>query len=195
MTQPLTLHADPSAMASQMVDLLERHCGRHPTLAEELRRHHALAEALADQRHRAEHALLAWQTSLARRWSCEVAAQRAARAVQRRLADLPEHDGAYGALLAAPDPTAPRTPEGLLQDVRRLEAALELLAPRRPFAAEALPKLRRAGDELATAIDQTARCEAERRSVVSEQRVVAQLIERSHERARRLLDHHAREAD
>lgn len=191
MTHPLTLHPDPSDATSQVVDLLERHCGRHPVLAEELRRHHALAEALACQRNRAEHALLTWQAALARRWSCEVAAQRAVRAVQRQLAERSGGDTTFSALLASAHPDAARTAHGLLQEVRRLAVALELLAPQAAFAAETQAQLRRAADELEVAIARTDACEAERRSVVSEQRVVAQLIERSQERARRLLARHA----
>lgn len=195
MTHPLTLHPDATALTGQVADLLARHSGRHPVLAEELRHHHALVEALSEQRRRAEGALLAWQAALARRWSCEVAAQRATQEV-RRLLDALEADATpYGGLLAPTRPDDARTPRGLLEELRRLEVALELLAPRAPLAAEAHPRLRQAGDELEAAITQTDGCEAERRSLVSEQRVVAQLIERSDERARRLLARHAGEGE
>ncbi|HMQ30050.1 MAG TPA: hypothetical protein PKD53_04945 [Chloroflexaceae bacterium] len=182
----LTPSADPTFSARQILDLLERHRGRSPSLDEELRHCQALHEAMLEQSQRAEGALAAWQAALARRWSCEVAAQRAYRTVQSRL-EGQSGDAPYGPLVAPAQPGAASTPRALLAEVRRLEAALELVVPRPPFADEATARLRAVGDDLAAAIAQTDSCEAQRRSVVSEQRVVASLLERSHQRARQLL--------
>jgi hypothetical protein len=177
---------NPSDMVTQMVDLLERHRDRHPCFDEELRRHRTIAQAIAGQQQRAEQALSDWQAALARRWACEVAAQRAYRSVQLQL-DAYRHDAACSALLASALTGAIGTPRALLDEVRRLEAALELLSPRPTFAAEARTRLRAVGDELEAAIAQTELCEAVRRSLASEQRVVSNLLERSNERARQLL--------
>ncbi len=177
---------NPSDMVTQMVDLLERHRDRHPFLDEELRRHRAIAQAMAGQQQRTEQALSDWQVALARRWACEVSAQRAYRSVQLQL-DAYQHDTASSALLTSAFTGAIGTPRALLDEVRRLEAAIELLSPRPSFAAEARARLHTVGDELQAAIAQTDRCEAARRSMASEQRVVSHLLERSNERARQLL--------
>lgn len=185
--------SSPTVSARQLLELLERHRGRSPSLDKELRHCQALHEAMAEQSQRAESALAAWQAALARRWSCEVAAQRAYKTIQGQLEAYGGGSSPVAPLLTPAQPGAASTPRALLEEVRRLEAALELITPPPPFAAAAIARLRAVGDDLAAAIAQTDSCEAERRSVVSEQRVVASLLERSHQRARQLLADHAAE--
>jgi hypothetical protein len=172
---------------SRLVSLLERHSEHFPPLAEELAQQRALAELLAEHHRRGECALSAWRAALSLRWEREVDAQRAYSAVQRELAACYGGDPAYAQLIAPAHPGGASTPSDLLHEVRRLEASLELLAPRPPFAAAAAARLRAAASALAAAIERSARCEAERRSVVSEQRMVANLYERAYDRARRQL--------
>ncbi|NTU77834.1 MAG: hypothetical protein HGA45_00280 [Chloroflexales bacterium] len=195
MTQTLRFTPTTTDAASQLIDLLERHRDRCPYLEEDLARYRTLSATLADQRCRGEHALGAWRTALARRWDCEVAAQRVYSAVQRQLGACYGDDPAYGQLIAPAQPAAVGTPGALLREVRRLEAALELLAPRPQFADEGRARLRAAANDLAAAIEQTDRYEALRRSALAEQRVVASLLERACARARRALAKHMPDAD
>lgn len=186
MTQMFLLSSPPDA-AARLVALLERHRETYPVLEEELAQQQTLTRVLADHRHRGEQALSAWRAALSRRWECEVRAQRAYSSVQRKLEAYYGPDQAYAQLIAPGHPASASTASDLLHDVRRLGASLELLAPRPPFAAEAMARLRVAGDELARAIEQTASCEAERRSVLTEQRIATNLFERAYTRARRHL--------
>lgn len=182
----------PPNTASQMTDHNIHHYREHdPFLAEELQRQQDLTEAMADRRRLVDEARMAWQAALSRRWSCEIAAQRAYKGVQRQLNPC-DDDLLAGSLSAPAGPEAADTPRALLEEVRRLELTVALLAPQPHFADEAVTRLRRAGDELEAAILDTDRCEAERRSVAGEQRVVARLIERSHERTLQRL---ARQAE
>lgn len=186
MTQLFLMPPFPDA-ASRLVALLERHSATFPSLEEELSQQRALAQVLAEHRQRSEQALSAWRAAISQRWDCEVGAQRAYGAVQRQLADYYGADPAYAQLIAPAHPGGASTPADLLHEVRRLVASLELLTPRPPFADEATARLQAATQELARAIDQTARCEAERRSILTEQRIAANLYERAYDRARRHL--------
>jgi hypothetical protein len=185
MTQPLTFAPTLPEPGSHIVALLERHRERHPYLDEELRRHEVLTAAMVTHRRQADQALAAYQSALARRWSAEVAALRALRAAQRLLA---EPAGDPSPLSRAPA-GAESTPAGLLQEVRRRADALGLLVPDAP-AAEARSRLLATGDALEAAITGCDACEAERRRLVSEQRLMARMLQRSSERARQLLASH-----
>lgn len=195
MTQTLYTPTTRTDEAHQMIDLLERHRGAYPFLEEDLARHQALLAALADQSRRSEHALDLWRAALARRWSCEVAAQRAYDTVQRQLSAFYGDDPAYSQLIAPAQPSTLCTPAALLHEVRRLDAALELMSPRPLFADEGRERLQAAADDLAAAINQTDRCEAERRSMLAQQRVASSLLERAYERTRRRLAPYVRDDD
>lgn len=195
MTQLLRATPITSDEAHQMIDLLERHRRDYPFIEEDLARHHTLLAALADQSQRSEHALAMWRTALAQRWSCEVAAQRVYSAVQRQLSAFYGADPAYSQLIAPAQPSTVSTPVSLLHEVRRLEAALELMTPHPLFAGEGRDRLRAAADGLAAAINLTDRCEAERRSVLAQQRVASSLLAQAHERARRRLAHYVQSAE
>jgi hypothetical protein len=187
-TIPLTISM-PDA-ANRLVALLERYRDAYPLLEEELARQRALTVAMAEQRKRGEQALSAWRAALSRRWECEVSAQRAYCEVERQLGAYYGSDSAYAQLIAPAHPASGSTASDLLHEVRRLEASLELLTPRPPFAPQASARLRAVAADLAAAIDLTARYEAERRSVLSDQRIAANLYERAYDRARLLLARH-----
>jgi hypothetical protein len=187
MTALLMLQAPSPEAVGRLVALLERYRHTSPLLAEELTRQQTLTHTLAEHRIHGERTLSAWRTALSRRWACEVDAQRALRKVQRQLTDLLGADDAHAALFGSAPGDAQSTPTNLLAELRRLEAAIDLLTPRPPFAESARTRLRLASDELASAIEESQRCENERRSVLSEQRVAMSLYERAYERARRLL--------
>lgn len=176
--------------ASQLIALLERHRRTLPFADEELARHQALRHALDDQHRRGEHALSCWREALSRRWECEVSAQRVYSAALRQLSDYYGDDPAYARLVAPAHPNHPITPTDLLADMRRLEASIALLSPRPAFAENCLERLRATADELAAAIDWTGRCEAERRSIMLEQRIAANLYQRACDKTRRLLSNH-----
>jgi len=91
------------------------------------------------------------------------------------------------------DPDHARTPGGLLQEVLRLAATLEVLAPSLPCAAELRADLRAAADDLAAAIEQTEHCEIERRRLHTAERMAAQMALRASERSRRLLSQYVGE--
>jgi chromosome segregation ATPase len=183
MGQPLP---DPS---SRLIALLEHHRGAFPQLDDELAQQQRLAHTLAEQRQHSERALAAWRSALSRRWECEVQAQRAYSSVQRQLNAHYGSDAAYAQLIAPARPGGPSTPSELLHHLRRLEAALKLLMPQPPFAALALAELRAISSSFEQAIDATTQCETERRRLLTEQRIAANLYEQAYDRARRLLAH------
>lgn len=187
MTALLMLQAPSSEAVGKLVALLERYRDASPLLEEELARQRVFTHTLAEHKIHGERALSAWRTALSRRWECEVFAQRAYRRVQRLLAEHYGDDSSYAALLGSSHKGAGSTPSDLLQELRRLDVALGLLAPRPPFADAASAQLRQAGDELEVAIDHSLHCESERRSVLTEQRITMSLYERAYDRARRLL--------
>jgi hypothetical protein len=184
----MTLGSSPrSEAALHLLSLLERYRESHPALDNELAQQRVLSDTLAEHQRRDEQTLAEWQTALSRRWECEVGAQRVYSAVQRQLAAHYGSDRAYAQLIAPAHPSHASTASDLLLDVRRLGVSLELLAPQLPFGAAAVAELRAAGDALEQAIDETARREAARRSVLAEQRIAANLYERACDRARKHL--------
>jgi hypothetical protein len=195
MTQQQLHFSDLQDATFRLIDLLERHSDQLPLLDEELERHRNIAHAMAGQTHQAEIALSAWRVALARRWDCEIAAQRTYSVVLRQLSLYYGGDPAYTLLIAPPRPGAAITPAELLRHVRRLDASLDLLTPRPPFADEAGRQLRVSADELAVAIDQTERREGERRSLLAEQRLASQLLQRAYERTHSLLTRYLNAAD
>lgn len=189
---PLTL--SPTEVASNMIDLLERHRQTLPFADTEIARHRALLEALEEQHRRGEQALSAWREALSRRWECEVNGQRVYTAIQRQISDYFGKDATYTQLVAPANPGAAQTASDLLANMRRLEASLALLKPRPPFVDEWLVRLGTAGTDLAAAIDCSDHCESERRNVLIERRMAANLYERTCQKTRRLLSEHIGDA-
>lgn len=173
--------------ASHLVLLLERHSEAFPQLERELRQQRALAQTVAEHLQRGERALAAWRVALSRRWECEVHAQRVYSRVQRQLGDYLGPDPLYAQLIAPAHQPSASTPSDLLHELRRLTASLELLVPRPPFADEAADQLQAAAQRLAWSIEETTRCEAERRGVLTEQRIAINLYNQAYDRARCLL--------
>lgn len=178
-----------------LVILLERHRADFPQLGEELERHRRLSDTLAEQRERSAQALRAWRAALARRWGCEVAAQRIYADAQRRLRRHYQDSPSHIRVVAPAHPDHARTAGALLQEVLRLAATLEVLAPPPPFAADLCADLRAAADDLAAAIEQTERCEVERRRLHTAERMAAQMALQASERSRRLLSQYVGEED
>ncbi len=178
-----------------LVTLLERHCADFPQLREELECHRRLNDTLVEQRARSAQALMAWRAALAHRWRCEVAAQRIYADAQRQLRRY-YHDRPSHALVVAPaHPDHARSADALLQEVLRLAATLEVLAPAPPCAADLRADLRAAADDLAAAIEETERCEIERRRLLTAERIAAQMALRASERSRRLLSQYVGNED
>lgn len=170
-----------------LVALLERHCDTYPALSEELRRHRTLSRILAQHEDLAARALSAWRAAISERWEREVQAQRVYRLAQQQLGAYYGADPAYTQLIAPAHPGGAITPGELLHELRRIEASLELLLPRPPFAAALLAELQAAREALARAMERTEACEAERRNVLAEQRIAVNLYERAYDRSRRLI--------
>ncbi|MCX7791386.1 MAG: hypothetical protein N2378_12160 [Chloroflexaceae bacterium] len=178
-----------------LVTLLERHRADFPQLGEELERHRRLSDTLAERRERSAQALMAWRAALARRWGCEVAAQRIYADAQRLLRRYYQDSPAHVRVVAPAHPDHVRTADALLQEVLRLAATLEVLALPPPFAADLRADLRAAADDLAAAIEQTRRCEVERRRLHTEEQMAAQMALQASERSRRLLSQYVGEED
>jgi hypothetical protein len=178
----------PVAEATRsLVTLLEHHCADFPQLREELECHRRLNDTLVDQRERSAQALMAWRAALARRWRCEVAAQRIYADAQRQLRHYYHDRPSYVRVVAPAHRDHARTADALLQEVLRLAATLEVLTPPLPCAADLCADLRAAADDLAAAIEQTERCEIERRRQRTVERIAAQMALQASERSRRLL--------
>ncbi len=184
----------PVAEANRrLVTLLERHCADFPCLCEELDRHRRLSDALAEQRERSAEALVAWRSALARRWRCEVAAQRIYADAQRQLRRYYQNSPSHARVVGPAHPDRPCTAGALLQEVLRLAATLEVLAPLPPFAADLRADLRAAAADLAAAIEQTERCEVERRRLRTAERIATQMVLQASERSHRLLSQYVGE--
>lgn len=190
MTQPITIITALLEGASQLITLLERHRGVLPFADEELARHRALRHALDEHHRRGEHALSVWREALSRRWEAEVNGQRVYTATLRQLSEYFGEDPAYAQLVAPRNAQSFSTASDLLADMRRIEASLALLSPRPAFADESVTRLRAAADDLEAAIDWNSRCEAERRSILLEQRIATNLYQRACDKTRRLLASH-----
>lgn len=187
MTQFLSSPPVSPDTAAQLLSFLELRRTEIPFADEELARHRALRSALDEQIVRGEQALSAWREALSQRWDAEVHGQRVYMAIQRQIADYFGNDATYLQLVASSQPSAALTASNLLTDMRRLEASLALLRPRPPFADESLAEIRTAGDRLDGAIAWSEQCEAERRRVLIEQRMAANLYERVCQKTRRLM--------
>lgn len=170
-----------------LVVLLERHSAAFPQLGEELERHRRLSDALAEQRARSAQALTAWRSALARRWRCEIAAQRIFTEARRKLRRYYRDSPAHARVLDLAHSDHAYTPGALLQEMLRLAATLEVVAPLPPFAAELRAELRAAADDLAAAIEQTADWEVELRRRHTAERMAMQMALQASERSRRLL--------
>lgn len=173
--------------AHNLIQLLERHRTTLPFADEEIAYYTDLRNSLDAQRQRSEETLSAWRSALSRRWACEVAGQRVLIHVQRKIVALYGDDTASIRVLAPSRAASPMTPSDLLNDLRRLEASIALLMPRPPFADESLGQLADAAERLAASIDETASCEAERRTALLDQRLALSLYERACGRTRQLL--------
>ncbi|MGQ9927696.1 MAG: hypothetical protein ACUVS4_12615 [Chloroflexaceae bacterium] len=176
-----------------LVALLERHRADFPQLGEELERQRRLHDTLSEQRERSAQALAAWRAALARRWDCEIAAQRVYADAQCELRRYYRDRPSHARLVAPAHPDHARTPGGLLRELLRLAATLEVLAPSLPCAAELRAGLCAAADDLAAAIEQTERCEIERRRLHTAERMAAQMALQASERSRRLLSQYVGE--
>lgn len=176
-----------SESAYNLIRLLERHRTTLPFADEELAYYADLRSSLNAQRQHSEDTLSAWQAALSLRWECEVTGQRVSIHVQRKIVALYGDDAASLRVIAPGRAASAMTPSDLLNDLRRLEASIALLMPRPPFADESLGQLAQAASRLATAIDETTRCEAARRTALLDQRLAVGLYERACGRTRQLL--------
>jgi hypothetical protein len=186
MTQAATNPFAPEG-AHNLIKLLERHRTTLPFADEEIAYYTDLRNSLDAQRQHSEETLSAWRSSLSRRWECEVTGQRVLIHVQRKIVALYGDDAVSMRVIAPGRLASAMTPSDLLNDLRRLEASIALLMPRPPFADETLAQLADAATRLSTAIDDTARCEAERRTALLDQRLALSLYERACGRTRQLL--------
>ncbi|NTV62410.1 MAG: hypothetical protein HGA65_02590 [Oscillochloris sp.] len=187
MTHLISYTATHPDTATQLLTMLELRRNEFPFADEELARHHALRNALDEQNERSTQTLAAWRQAISQRWEAEINGQRTYIAIQREIEAYFSDDATYLQLVAPSQPATALTANNLLADMRRLEASLALLRPRPPFAERSLALMREAGDRLSTTISWTDHCEAERRRVLIEQRMAANLYERVCQKTRQLM--------
>lgn len=187
MTQPILRTVSVFDAAHSLVKQLERHRAIMPFAEEELASHTLLRLSLEEHQRRSEEALCNWRSALARRWDCEIVAQRTYTNVQRQLGSFYGPGSAYLQMVAPAHAGSALTPTDLLLDLRRLEASLGLLSPEPPFARTYLMELANVICQLDAAISETIRYEAERRSVQLDHRLAIKIYQRACKRIEQLL--------
>ena len=128
-----------------------------------------------------ELAVDAWRAALADRWESEVAARRLYKQITRQLT---EHYGEMAPqmqLITRGGAEINSTPSELMEDLRRLHAALTVERTRLPFAAERLPQISEAYTHLEQAIDLAYQTEQRRRNAVLENRMAREVFRRASE--------------
>ena len=181
MTASASLHNTRLEGGRGLIDTLQRYRTTLPFAEAELACHTQLHAELNAQQARDIATLTAWRSALSARWECEIAAQRVATTVRRALNLAP---------LQTALPTQGLTAVELLNELRYLEASLAIGQPLAPEHALLANDLSNAMNLLAEAIENTRRCEAERRSALAEQSLLQVLYERALGRTQRLLQDH-----
>jgi hypothetical protein len=129
--------------------------------------------------HNSEEAIAAWRAALARRWTCEIAARRL---YKQTLRQLVQHYGTAETptirLISRGGAEADSTPAELLEDMRRLHAALSLEAATLPFAEQRLAEIVQSCETLERAINDVAECERRRRAAVLDLRIAREVYRR-----------------
>lgn len=188
MTQISTSSYDILADSNRMVALLERYRTDLPFVDKELALHQSLRHELETHQRAGEHSLAEWRQALARRWECEIAGQRFYMQMHRQLCDYFGADSPYLKIMLPDDTRSARTAVDLLNDLRRLQASLEIIQPQPPFVCWQLPTLAHICNDLEEALKWTQHCEARRRTAMLEQRLAYNAYYHARTHTQRLLD-------
>ncbi len=128
-----------------------------------------------------EQAVEAWRAALADRWECEVAVRRLYKQVIRQLTDHYGEMAPQMQLITRGGAEINSSPAELMEDLRRLHAALTVELETLPFAAERLPQIDQVYDQLDHAIDVANQTEQRRRNAVLENRMAREAFRRTSE--------------
>ncbi len=188
----IMLQTPPVDPLNQIITLLDQLRHRLPFAEEEIVHHTQLQAILAEQQEQSAAALAAWRAALAVRWECEVRAQRLYAHVRRQVIEVVGTDAPYLQLFEPDSAAGALTVTDLLNSLRRLAAVLSLMHPQPPFAEQAVADLTAMAAELQAAIWHTEQCEAERRRVQAEQRLLLALCHHSYRRTRHRIAEHLR---
>jgi hypothetical protein len=170
MTQICSAQAQTLEESSHLIAILESQTAIPPFARNALARQRALHQHLEEYQHRSEQALAAWRAALTHRWQCEIEGQRHYMLLLKQLRD---HYGADSPQLTTVMPTHTTytgSAEDLLHDMQRLHAALRLL-PGTPITPQRMDELATACAELEHALNETYRCETERRNASLDRRL------------------------
>jgi hypothetical protein len=126
-----------------------------------------------------ETAVEAWRSALARRWDCEVAGRRLYKQIVRQMTDYYGEGSPQLLLVSRGGAEANSTPAELLDDLRRLHAALTVELVQIPFAAERLPQVSQAAAVLEAAIHEAQETEHRRRIAVLDSRMAREAFRRT----------------
>lgn len=187
-TQISTSSYDILADSNRMVALLERYRTDLPFVDKELALHQSLRHELETHQRAGEHSLAEWRQALARRWECEIAGQRFYMHMHRQLCDYFGADSPHLKIMLPDNTRSARTAVELLNDLRRLQASLEILQPQPSFVCLQLPALTQACTDLEEALNWTQRCETQRRTAMLEQRLTQTVYYHARAQTQRLLD-------
>jgi hypothetical protein len=179
MTQMISPHSAILKESTQLITILETHAAASPHLQQALTRHRTLHRDLVRHQHQSEHSLAAWRAALTQRWQSEVQGQRIFNQI---LQQLRSHYGTDAIQLQAIAPTSEvctGTAEDLLNNMRRMYAALLLMQSSLPFGSDALQQLEHACNELDEALSATQRLETERRHHALERRMMQETCQRA----------------
>lgn len=169
--------ADAIAESQRLIAALELRRAELPFAEATLEVHRSMHRELEVSHSGAEQAVAEWRAALARRWECEVAGRRLYKQVLRQLREHYGADAGPVALLSRGGAEAESTPSELLEDLRRLSAALAIGGGPAEPAARA-PQVEEACLELARAIGQVSMCEHRRRQAALDNRMVREVYRR-----------------
>jgi hypothetical protein len=183
--------SDALAESQRLIATLEQLRSELPFADDILALHRPTHAELETSYTKSEQAVAAWRSALAQRWECEVAARRLYKRVVRQLV---EHYGAEDApevqLLSRGGAEADSSPAELLADLRRMQAALAVVAESLAFASERLPEIEQASATLENAITEANVSETQRRVAVLDSRMAREAYRRVRSETRRVLIEH-----
>lgn len=172
------------AVSQRLLTMLEQHAD-DPAVAQRLDHHRTLHVRLSQQQAATEHARAAWRTALTARWQSEIVAQRVYLATYQQFVRLYGEGTAIMNLIEPSSDPACLTSDDLERELRRLHAAISLLAPDnialQHEVADVLARLGEANSHAAT-------CDNARRHAATEYRFTATACQQAiDETSRRLL--------
>ncbi|NJL35197.1 MAG: hypothetical protein HC893_16770 [Chloroflexaceae bacterium] len=166
--------------SNRLITLLESYADRCLFARDALARHRMLHNQLDAHRVRSEHALAAWRAALSHRWQCEIEGQRLYNHIlEHARLSFGTESAEVKALVHSRIGTQAGSAEDLLDDMRRMHAALLLMQPSSPVLLEHIAQLAVACTRLEQALDATHRRETERRNATLERRLTYDACERA----------------